>query len=193
MAAQQKRRTSLGRTEAIGPGILQNERHALLRRRWVGSTVVLVLMATGGVDSLVAQSLFYDVGDSDPPTVLSQSIGDRRAELVFPGSAPAQPLSAVVFVIGVPDHASSLGPLMDLEQYRDWARLVAAGGHVGVLYSTSDPVTDLRELMVFIASEGPRLGIDPDRVALMAASANAPTALHYIRSDNPLEPRALVV
>jgi dienelactone hydrolase len=150
-------------------------------------------MATGGVDSLVAQSLFYDVGDSDPPTVLSQSIGDRRVELVFPGSAPAQPLSAVVFVIGVPDHASSLGPLMDLEQYRDWARLVAAGGHVGVLYSTSDPVTDLRELMVFIASEGPRLGIDPDRVALMAASANAPTALHYIRSDNPLEPRALVV
>jgi dienelactone hydrolase len=150
-------------------------------------------MATGAVDQLAAQGIFYDVGDSDPPTIRSESIGDSRVELVFPVSAPARPLGAVVFVMGVPDHASSLGPLMDLEHYQDWARIVAAEGHVGVLYSTNDPVLDLRELMEFIASEGPRLGIDPGRVALMAASANAPTALHYVRSDNPLEPRALVV
>lgn len=154
---------------------------------------LVVAVAAGAVDPLVAQGVFYDLGDSDPPTVLTESIGDRRVEFVFPGSGPANPLGAVVFVMGVPDDASSLGPLMDREYYQDWARVVAAEGHVGVLYSTSDPVADLRELMEFIASEGPRLRIDLDRVALMTASANAPTALHYVRTDNPLEPRALVV
>lgn len=153
----------------------------------------LLVAVTGGIDPLVAQGVFYDLGDSDPPTVLTESIGDRRVELVFPGSGPVDPLGAVVFVMGVPDDASSLGPLMDREYYQDWARIVAAEGHIGVLYSTSEPVADLRELMEFIASEGPRLRIDPDRVALLAASANAPTALHYVRTDNPLEPRALVV
>jgi hypothetical protein len=153
----------------------------------------LVIAVAGGIDPLVAQGVFYDLGDSDPPTVVTESIGDRRVELVFPGSGLADPLGAVVFVMGVRDDASSLGPLMDREYYQDWARIVAVEGHVGVLYSTNDPVADLRELMEFIASEGPRLRIDPDRVALMAASANAPTALHYVRTDNPIEPRALVV
>jgi hypothetical protein len=129
----------------------------------------LVVAVAGAIDPLAAQGVFYDPGDSDPPAVLTESIGGRRVELVFPGSTPADPLGAVVFVMGVPDHASSLGPLMDLEYYQDWARIVAAEGHVGVLYSTTDPVTDLRELMAFIASEGSRLRIDPDRVALMAA------------------------
>jgi len=150
-------------------------------------------MASSAVGPLGAQGVYFDVSGAEDPRVLSESIGDRRVDLVFPRSAADRPYGAVVFVLGVPDDASSLGPLMDLEQYRDWARIVAAEGHVGVLYSTSDPVTDLREVMEFIVSEGPRLGIDADRVALMAASANAPTALHYVRSENPLKPTALVV
>lgn len=160
---------------------------------WVGSAGALLLIASAAVHPVVAQGVYFDSSGSQDLRVLSESIGDRRVDFVFPRSATDRPLGAVVFVLGVPDEASSLGPLMNLEQYRDWARIVAAEGHVGVLYSTSDPVTDLREVMGFVASEGPRLGINPDRVALMAASANAPTALHYVRSENPLKPTALVV
>lgn len=152
-----------------------------------------LLLALGSVGSLRAQGVFFDTPGADRLLVQAERVGDRRVDLVFPDSTTSRPLAAIVFVLGFPDDATSLGPLMDYEQYRDWARIVAAEGFVAVLYSTIDPVADLWEVMEFVGSQGPRLGIDPDRVGLWSASANVPTALHYVRSAHPLRPRALAV
>jgi acetyl esterase/lipase len=98
----------------------------------------------------------------------------------------------VVFVLGYADDALSIGPLRQLEQYRSWARLVAAEGMVGVLYSTTEPRTDLVRVMELLRDRGAELGVDPGRIALWSASANGPLALWYVRSGQPVRARALV-
>ena len=167
-------------------------------RRWFGprtahSLCLGLLIALGCVGSLSGQGIQFDLPSSEQYRVVSESIGNQRVDLVYPLPMESSPRAAVVFVFGFPDGATSFGPLIDYEFYRDWARVVTTKGLVGVLYSTTDPVSDLRDVVDFIDSEGPRLGIDAGRVALWSGSANVPTALHYVRSEPGRTPHALVV
>ena len=161
--------------------------------RTTHSFVVSLLIALGSVGSVSGQGIHFDLPSSGQYRVVSESIGNQRVDLIYPLPMQSSPRAAVVFVFGFPDGATSFGPLVDYEFYRDWARIVTMKGLVGVLYSTTDPLSDLRDVVDFIHSEGPRLGIDAGRVALWSASANAPTALHYVRTEPRRMPRALVV
>jgi len=146
-----------------------------------------------GPERSVAQGIHFDVPEPEEVEVYSETLGDGRVDLVFPLPRSSDPLPAVIFVIGHPDDATSLGPLFEYPHYRDWARIVTGAGMVGVLYSVRDPVADLAQVTDFVASHGSRLGIDSERVALWSASANVPTALHYARTQHRLGARALVL
>jgi hypothetical protein len=139
-----------------------------------------------------AQAIHYEIDEATFGPIVTELVDGRRVDLVFPHAAIARPLATIVFVLGFPDDATSFGPLIDYQTYRDWARIVASRGFVGVLYSTTDPVPDLQAVMDFLASEGPRLGLDPGRMAIWSVSANVPTALHYVRSGAVPAARALV-
>lgn len=164
----------------------------MIARRSAYCACAGLFMALGSAASLSGQGIHFDVPSPEQYRVVSESVGNQRVDLVYPFPIDSSPRAAVVFVFGFPDGATSLGPLIDYEFYRDWARIVTATGLVGVLYSTTDPVSDLRDVVDFIHSEGPRLGIDAGRIALWSASANVPTALHYVRSEPRRTPRALV-
>lgn len=88
------------------------------------------------------------------------------------GAAPA-----VVFVMGYPNGAARIGEsLKDHGQYRSWGRLVAASQMVGVAYDTVD-AGDTEDVIEFLRTKSAELGIDPERIGLVAVSANVGTAL----------------
>jgi hypothetical protein len=80
---------------------------------------------------------------------------------------------AVVFARGWPDPA---GTFKQLPPFTSWARLVAAAGLVGVLYSgeLDDAVHELAR----------HPAVDPERIALFACSGHGPTALAQIARGN---------
>lgn len=153
---------------------------------------IALIVAAGCSHPIAGQGIHFELPESDQVRVRTMSLGEGRVDLFFPTTVSSQPLPTVVFVIGHPDDATSLGPLLDHPHYRDWASITAAAGFVAVLYSVREPVADLARVADFIVARGPDLGIDVDRVALWSASANVPTALHYARNHGPLKPRALV-
>lgn len=140
-----------------------------------------------------AQNIHFDVPGPEQVEVRSETVGDGRVDLVFPADRHSDLLPAVIFAIGYPDDATTAGPLFEHVHYRNWAHIVAGSGMVAVLYSVRDPVADLARVAEFVASEGSQLGIDAERVAMWSASGNVPTALHYLRSQPPFEPRAVVL
>jgi dienelactone hydrolase len=156
------------------------------------AALLVVLTALSPAASVYAQQVHFEISEQSLGPVRSQAVGDRRVDLFLPAVAEGATRPAVVFVLGFSDESSPVGPLMDYEQYRAWARIVAAHGFVGVLYSTSDPVSDLGVVMQFLSSDGPRLGIDPERIGLWSASGNVPTALGYARDGGQPRVRALV-
>jgi hypothetical protein len=125
-------------------------------------------------------------------TVRTVETGDSGPVLhVFSDPTAVQPLPAVVFVLGYPDDALSIGPLNETEHYRSWARLVAARGMAGVLYSTSRPVEDIGAVMSDLTTRGNQLGIDGSRLALWVASGNGPVAVGYLRGGGRVDVRAV--
>lgn len=153
----------------------------------------MVVGALFGPQPIPAQNVHFDVPSAGQVEMQSETLGDGRVDLFYPVARAGEPLAAVIFVIGYPDDATSIGPLFEYAHYRDWAHIVTSAGMVGVLYAVRDPVADLAQVTDFVATEGTRLGVDPERVALWSASANVPTALHYARSQNRLSPRAVVL
>jgi Flp pilus assembly protein TadD len=108
--------------------------------------------------------------------------GELKADFYYPaGHKTGDKLPVVVFCNGV----GSRGPegLKDWAIYKDWGRLLAAKGFLGVNYESSQDKTreDLADLMKFLASEkGAGLDADGSRMALWSCSANVGTALPYL-------------
>ncbi len=154
------------------------------------------LVASGlclvGATDARAQGVVLDDPRTSFVTVQVAETGDSGPVLsVFSDPTAAQPLPAVVFVLGYPDDALATGPLSATEHYRSWARLVAARGMAGVLYSTSEPVEDLRAVMSFLATGGAELGVDGSRLALWVGSGNGPVAVSQLLDRSRVSTRAL--
>ncbi|MBP7674743.1 MAG: hypothetical protein KBB14_00370 [Thermoanaerobaculia bacterium] len=102
--------------------------------------------------------------------------GERTMDVTLPPGASKKPVPAVVFanVTGM--------PFGTWEIYRDWARLVAAHGMAGVVYTSDreNPARSLDALMAHLAANGAALGIDPSRLAVWACSANVSLALPWL-------------
>lgn len=99
-----------------------------------------------------------------------------------PGTTPPSATRSLPVVV----FANVTGaPFQDWAIYRDWARLVAAHGIVGVVYQ-SDPADAAKSLdLVFrhLRDHAQRLGIEPSRMALWACSANVSLALPWLHAD----------
>jgi dienelactone hydrolase len=158
----------------------------------VWRTLFTSWLCLAGVAETGAQSVVVDDPLMSSVTVRTVGMRDSGPVVhVFSDPAAAQPLPAVVFVLGYPDDALSIGPLNETEQYRSWARLVAARGMAGVLYSTSSPVEDVAAVMAFLATRGRELGIDGSRLALWVASGNGPVAVGYLRDEGRVDLQAV--
>lgn len=110
---------------------------------------------------------------------------------VFSDPALLQPVPAVIFVLGYPDGALSLGPLSKTEHYRSWARLVATRGMAGVLYTTSSPMVDVAAVVGALSERGHEFGIDGARLGMWVASGNGPTAIGFLLQERPVGLQAL--
>ena len=109
--------------------------------------------------------------------------GERRFDLYRPpaasaGGARQGPLPALVFV------NITGAPFQEWEIYRDWARLAAAHGIAGVVYQSdpADGARSLDRLFAHLRSRGGELGIDPERIAIWACSANVSLALPWLHA-----------
>ncbi len=105
------------------------------------------------------------------------------------------PAPVVVLVTGYPDPGfeKRLGmKQMQIQAYKDWAKLFAASGMAAVIYSNVDPVEDPFTLLNFLRSEAGQLQIDPARIALWSCSANVPNAIHVLHKDPAVRCAALL-
>lgn len=105
--------------------------------------------------------------------------GERTMDVTLPPGAGKKLVPAVVFA-----NVTGL-PFGTWEIYRDWARLVAANGMAGIVYTSdrADPARSLDALLAHLAANGPALGVDPSRIAVWASSANVSLALPWLMEE----------
>ncbi len=74
--------------------------------------------------------------------------------------------------------------LKDIGQYVSWGKLLAASGLVAITYETTEPLSDLQELIDYVRTNAASLQIDhQDRVGLWSCSGNVPTALSLLMGE----------
>lgn len=129
--------------------------------------VILEMAATGSVE--VRRDFEYPPG------------GGRTMDLYSPPDhRPGEPRPAVVIVAGYPDPGYERFVGCKFKQMGwtvSWAELIAASGLVAVTYANREPAADLDHLLDHLRNEAGPLGIDADRLGLLASSGNGPLAL----------------
>lgn len=119
--------------------------------------------------------------------------GAPKLDLYTPAGARAGKLPVVVFINGVGDRPGSR--LKDWQIYQDWARLVAARGYAAVLHETdgSRAQADIAKLLERLHADGGSLGLDTERIAIWACSANVSQALPIVMDSAPAGVHAAVI
>ena len=153
-------------------------------REWEpGHRIVLEFPDVAGV---VRERLRVSVGEGqDVNTDLDAPPGRRRDRL--------QP--AVLFVHGDADPEALRG-VLDWGQYVSWGEAVAARGMVGVTFEHASSehfrrarqvIEEVGGMLGFLRSDGPGLGIDPDRIGVWTCSGGSPFALvSALRASPPV-------
>lgn len=154
-------------------------------------TLVAGWACLAGAAEVGAQGVVLDDDRSRAVVVRSVELDSGPVLHVFTDPSRGQALPAVVFVLGYPDDALSIGPLNETEHYRSWARLVAARGMAAVLYTTSMPAHDVSAVMSALAARGHEFGVDGSRLALWVASGNGPVAVGYLRDPARVDLQAV--
>lgn len=101
-------------------------------------------------------------------------------DLYLPPEASPRPRPGIVFLNAIgdalPDRVKEWGI------YSSWPRLVAAHGFAGIAMDCDGEHVQesLAALFGFLAREGARLGVDPDRLGVYAASANCGASARYL-------------
>ena len=135
--------------------------------------------------------MVYDLPGTDE-VVVRRDLEFRAADgdvlpmdLYLPANVPgAQSAPVVIIVAGYPDTGTKLPvKFKDMEWSISWGRLIAASGLAAIIYSNRAPVADLDALLAHLRHESDVLGIDADRMAIMAASGNVPLALSVLMTD----------
>ncbi|MDZ7715332.1 MAG: hypothetical protein U5J95_03885 [Balneolaceae bacterium] len=103
-------------------------------------------------------------------------------DLYYPPSADnEEKYPAVIFVLGYPNFN-----LKEMQSYISWGKLVATHNMIGVNYETSNPETDLADLINYLLANAEELNIDKDRIGIWSCSGNVPVALsHLYKSYEP--------
>ncbi|MBL8111830.1 MAG: hypothetical protein JNK60_03015 [Acidobacteria bacterium] len=103
--------------------------------------------------------------------------GALKLDLALPeGAVPKAGHPVVIFVNGVG------APFREWEIYRSWGRLVAAHGLAGVVYdgTPGKPAADLDAVLAILQANAAKYGLDANRIAIWACSANVTTALPFL-------------
>jgi len=95
----------------------------------------------------------------------------EEVDFYFPSDANT-PLPAVVIVGGYP------GRMNTLEFIINSAKRIADAGMIGVAYANDEPIAGVQRALEVVRA---REGVDTTRIALWAASGNAPVALSALR------------
>jgi hypothetical protein len=97
-----------------------------------------------------------------------------------PGGDPSSLRPGVLSVAGYPDPGMEriLGcRTKEMGAFSSWGRLIAASGLIAVNYANREPATDIRSVLRHLRENGTALGIDSQRIGLLAVSGHAPLAL----------------
>jgi acetyl esterase/lipase len=88
-------------------------------------------------------------------------------------------MPAVIVVLGYPPREPNpLGcQFKEMEWSISWGQLLAASGIAAIFYTNHEPEADLRALLHHVRKDAEPLGIDEQRIGLLATSGNAPLAL----------------
>lgn len=121
--------------------------------------------------ALVRKDLVYRTGADGPLTMDVYSPEDTVA---------ATPLPAVVLVAGYNDvgYEKMLGvKFKEMAMSVSWSQLIAASGLIAITYTNREPAADLDALLQHVRDHADGLGIDGDRIGVLACSGNVPLAL----------------
>lgn len=96
-----------------------------------------------------------------------------------PDVAVGTRVPAVIVVLGYPPREPNpLGcQFKEMEWSISWGQLLAASGIAAIFYTNREPEADLRALLHHVRKDAVPLGIDEQRIGLLATSGNAPLAL----------------
>lgn len=129
----------------------------------------------------------------------ADAAGSLTFDLYAPPSADVSTLRpAVVSVAGYPDPGMEriLGcRTKEMGSSASWGRLIAASGMAAVTYANREPGRDIHSLLRHLRQKGTALGIDADRIGLLATSGHGPLALATLMDDRtaaPLRGAALI-
>lgn len=103
-------------------------------------------------------------------------------DLYLPATmSPGQLAPVVIVVAGYPDTGAKLPcKFKDMGWTTSWGRLIGASGLAAVTYSNRAPEADLHALLAHLLQHAGSLGVDADRMAVLAASGNVPLALSVL-------------
>ena len=130
-----------------------------------------VYTVAGMERAMVRQDLVYRTGADGPLTMDVYSPEDRIA---------TTPLPAVVLVAGYNDvgYQKMLGvKFKEMAMSVSWSQLIAASGLIAITYTNREPAADLDALLHHVREHADALGIDGDRIGVLACSGNVPLAL----------------
>lgn len=102
---------------------------------------------------------------------------------VYLPSASEAPPPVVVLPMAYPDPAARVrayGPSTS------WARLLAASGMAAVIYGPEAPAADIHAVLQHLRANADPLGLDLDRIGLLASSANVTVGLSALMRDRHL-------
>ena len=108
-------------------------------------------------------------------------------------SVGKRPLVLVVF--GIPDAAMErvIGTRLKSTSYlQSWGRLLAAADMLAVVPGTAVPEDDMPALLAHLREQADVLGIDRQRIGLLAWSGHGPMALALLRASAGSEPLSCV-
>lgn len=103
--------------------------------------------------------------------------GERRA------GGDNTPLPAVILAAGYPDRGmeSRMGcGFRELGWTVSWAQLIAASGMIAITYTAHEPVADAAALLHYVRDNAGTLGIDTNRLGVLASSGHGPLALSLL-------------
>jgi acetyl esterase/lipase len=115
--------------------------------------------------------------------------GPLPMDVYLPSSSGAAKPPVVVIVSGYPD---PLGGFRKVGWHISWARMLAASGVAVVIYGNRQPAADIHAVLKHVRDQAESLGVDAQRVGLLACSAHGPVALSALMQDARLKCAALL-
>ncbi len=142
---------------------------------------------------IVRMKVVYELPGMDAVTVRRDVAyhGELRLDAYYPGRTAGgerrtgedERLPAVILAAGFPDLGmqSRMGcGFREMGWTVSWARLLAAAGMVAITYTAYEPLAHAAALLGYVRENAASLGIDANRLGVLASSGHGPLALSLL-------------